>query len=206
MRAPPRTFAVAGAAACLAALGAPALAARRTRPPPAPAATTGAPAPTPAPAAPAAAGAVILSLLQRVGGGPPFAMVGQRVAVRGRGHAVRGRADGQGELLPRRHEGRGGDRRVLPRPAAPANSASASERTTRASSRPAWPTTRRRSRRSSAGRAPARAATSTRTSGRAPRGQSVRLLQSELSVLHYAVPLNGSSTKAPAGRWSPTAR
>ncbi len=36
-----------------------------------------------------------------------------------------------------------------------------------------------------------RCSSSTRTSARAPAGQSVRLLQSELDVLHYAVPLTG---------------
>ncbi len=43
--------------------------------------------------------------LQHVGGSPPFALVGGRIAVRGIVTPVRGRPDGQGELLPRRAQG-----------------------------------------------------------------------------------------------------
>ncbi len=192
MRAPRATFALAGAAACLAALGAPALAAgAEPVPPPAPTTpTTSTPAPTPAPAAPAAAGAVTVSLLH-ARGKPPFAMVDQRVAYQGvvtpfvADQTVKVSIYRNGTKIAVEHL------TVLP------STGGAGKFRFSVSSGHAgvikvnvvhYATPQQAQ---FAGTAPALSYVHTNLSA-GMSGESVRLLQSELNALHFAVPLSGS--------------
>jgi len=144
------------------------------------------------PAAPPAAGRVKL-VLAKVGGSPPFALLGGRITVRG---IVAPYVAGQTVRVSFYREGRKVEVRSLNVLAGRSAGAAGQFRISFASRYP--------------GRVEARAthyatAQQGAFSGRSPsvrfvnpnvgpgtQGQSVRLLQSELDVLHYAVPLSGS--------------
>ena len=123
-------------------------------------------------------------VVQRAFGKPPFVIAGERIVVRGIVDPVRRRPDGEGQLLPRRPQGRSQDgQRAADRQRRRAVQ-SASRAATPGSCRRARRTTRRRSRR------PSRADSETSASPRpnlaqGDAGPSVRLLQSELNALHY---------------------
>ncbi len=174
-------FALAGLPLVPAAAGAEAVAPTPTTPTPAP-------APVPTPAAPAA-GRIKL-VLQKVGGNPLFAIVGQRVVVRG---IVTPYVSGQTVKLSFYREGRKvGVKRVNVRAmgngAAQFHIGFTSADAGLLQVRAAHYAT------------PAQVAYSARSQGvrfvntnlgLGAKGQSVRLLQSELNTLHYAVPLTG---------------
>jgi peptidoglycan hydrolase-like protein with peptidoglycan-binding domain len=159
-------------------------------PAPAPAPVTPAPTPTPAPAA----GQVKLEL-QKVGGSPPFALVGARIVVRGivtpyvAGQTVKvsfyleGRKVGVetvGVLAGRSSIGRGGAGRF--------QVGFSSRQAGLLKARAAHYATPQQG--AFGGSAPSVRFVNTNL-GLGAQGQSVRLLQSELDVLHYAVPLTG---------------
>ena len=143
----------------------------------------------PAPARPAAG--KIQLVLQKVGGSPLFAVAGQRVVVRGIVIPYVGGPDGQGQLLPRRPQGRRADghraagrqrRRPVPR--------RLHEPLLRARAGARGPL-----RDAPAGRLhrplAQRAASSTRTSARAPRARPCGCCSRSCGNLHYVVPLSG---------------
>jgi peptidoglycan hydrolase-like protein with peptidoglycan-binding domain len=185
-----RLRAVSSALACAAAIGAAsATSAVAAEAPTAPAPTT--PPPAGVPTTPAPAAGHIKLELQRVGGTPLFALMGTRVVVRG---VVSPYVAGQAVKVSFYREGRKVEVRILSvRPMRNGDGQFRVNFTTR-----------------DAGLVQARAvhyatAQQAEFTGRSPgfrfvwpnlgpgaQGQSVRLLQSELDVLHYAVPLSGT--------------
>ncbi len=153
---------------------------------PAPAPVPVTPAPAPAPAS----GQVKLEL-QKVGGSPPFALVGGRIVVRG---TVTPYVAGQTVKVSFYLEGRKVGVETVGVLARPRRHGPVPGRLLQPSGG-ARKGARRALRHAPAGRvqrALRRAcASSTRTSGWALRASRCRLLQSELDVLHYAVPLTG---------------
>jgi hypothetical protein len=151
-----------------------------------------------APAASSPAPGQVKLAWRRVGGSPPFALVGRRVVLRG---VVMPYVAGQTVTvsfhLDRRQVGAA---LVAVRPAA----GGAGRFDVSFTSHYAGPLEARAAHLATASQAAFGARSQTvryvhPNLGPGSRGQSVRLLQSELDVLHYAVPLTGR-------RWSPTAR
>lgn len=148
-------------------------------------------APSSAPATPAPASGQIRLVLRKVGGSPPFALVGRRIVLRGLVMPyVAGQSVTVGFYLDRRQVGTDV---VGVRPA----SGGAGEFEVSFTSHYAGLLEARAAHSATA----QQAAFSGRSQavryvhadlGPGARGQSVRLLQSELDVLHYAVPLTGS--------------
>ena len=128
---------------------------------------------------------------QHVDGSPPFALLGQRIVVRGHRHAVCRRADGEGRASTATGA------RCGRRASACSRWATARGSSTSASSSHYGGLVEARARalrdRAAGGvqRPFAARAVLSANVGPGARGQSVRLLQSELDVLHYAVPLSG---------------
>jgi peptidoglycan hydrolase-like protein with peptidoglycan-binding domain len=155
-----------------------------------PAATpTPTPAPAPAPAPQPAAGRIAL-VLQKVGGSPPFALVGGRIVVRG---IVTPYVGGQTVSVSFYREGRKvADKAVSVQAVGNGEGQfhvdylGASPGLVEA--RAAHPATPQQV--AFSGRSP-RVRFVQANLGPGARGQSVRLLQSELDVLHFAVPLSG---------------
>ncbi len=173
-------------AAFLSVAVAPAASAAET-PPATPPAATPAPAPVSAPVP--VAGRIQL-VLQKVGGTPPFAMVGGRIVVRG---IVNPYVAGQSVSVSFYREGRKVAVNVLGvRPVG--NGAGqfhvnfSSHYAGLVQARAAHYATAQQG--AFSGHSPAVRFVNTNL-GPGARGQSVRLLQSELDVLHYAVPLSG---------------
>ena len=166
------------------------LAAPPTPTPAAPAPAVTVPAPAPAPASAPAAGQARLAL-EKVGGSPPFALVGGRIVVRG---TVRPYVAGQTVRVSFALDGRSvGAESVDVLPA----SGGAGRFQIGFSSRTAGLLRVRVAH----GGTPQQGAFSASAPGvrfvnpnvtSGARGQSVRLLQSELDALHYAVPLSGT--------------
>jgi peptidoglycan hydrolase-like protein with peptidoglycan-binding domain len=160
----------------------------------APAAAAEPPAAVPAPAVPAPAPAVVpgrISLqLQKVGGSPPFALVGGRIVVRG---VVTPYVGGQTVNVSFYREGRKVEVKTVS-VIAIGNGAGqfhinfASHYAGLVEARAAHYATAQQG--AFAGRSPGVHFVNPNV-GPGSRGQSVRLLQSELGVLHYAVPLSG---------------
>jgi peptidoglycan hydrolase-like protein with peptidoglycan-binding domain len=149
-----------------------------------------APPPAPAPAVTAPVAGLLRLALEKVGGSPPFALVGARIVVRGvvtpyvAGQAVRVSFYLEGRKVGMETVGVLAGRGSVGRFQVGFSSAQAGLLKARA----AHYATPRQGAFSS--RAPGVRFVNTNL-GPGARGQSVRLLQSELDVLHYAVPLTG---------------
>jgi peptidoglycan hydrolase-like protein with peptidoglycan-binding domain len=174
---------VALCAALLALAAAPAVASAETAP-----ATPTTPAPTPAPASPVAGSMKLV--LQKVGGSPPFAIVGRRIVVRG---VITPYVGSQAVKLSLYRDGR---KFAVKTVAVVAIGNGAGQFHISLSSADAGLVEVRAAHYAT----PQQGAFSARSQGvrfvnanlgLGATGQSVRLLQSELDVLHYAVPLTG---------------
>lgn len=166
----------------------------------APAAAQAAPAPAPvvAPGGAPVGGALRLTL-RRAGGEPLFALLGHEVLLRG---VVTPYVAGQTVKISVYREGRKVGVRVLPVLAAAHGAGQFRYELTShvggsMQARVAHYATAQQG--AFSARAPAVRFVNPNV-GPGERGQSVRLLQAELDALHYAVPLSGCSTKAPARR------